>query len=469
MDSFIQITRGGEQNGKSVSLDDPFQGMNNNGNINIVRDPPSQRPSSQSSQNYFQKNGFFKSSQPSSQKIDLGFDLLSNPKKKLPTGPSQQKSSDGFDIQSDIDLENELRSELGLDNSDNISLSDGGSALSGNNSGLGSNTGYNNNNTFNNFNSGGYEASESSYSASDDGSDAALSQLSGMSEGEIYQRKKDCLYELEKMRRKGIKLEKEYTMATPLKEMMKDLEILKRDRQTELSVKFQRKMLLAFVSGAELLTNKFNHPLGVDLDGWSESVMENVNDYDEIFEELYEKYKTKANMPPEMKLLLTLGGSAFMFHLTKSLTKSPMISGFANMMGGVPMSNMAPPPQQQPQFGFMGGMNFPSSQNMNNLREMNRQFESRPPPMEKEVHINTQRKMQPPRGVDDILQEMNRNQPSRKKDLDNISVDDIDEVLSVNDRLDQMSNADIDDIPAQVKPKKKNIKKKSNEGISIAL
>ena len=51
--------------------------------------------------------------------------------------------------------------------------------------------------------------------------------------------------------------------------------------------------------------------------------MESVDDYDNIFEKLHEKYSRKAEIAPEIELLLTLGGSAFMFHLTNSLLKGP--------------------------------------------------------------------------------------------------------------------------------------------------
>jgi len=50
--------------------------------------------------------------------------------------------------------------------------------------------------------------------------------------------------------------------------------------------------------------------------------MENLDDYDGIFEELYVKYKTKMHVAPEVKLLMMLGGSAMMFHLTNSMFKA---------------------------------------------------------------------------------------------------------------------------------------------------
>jgi hypothetical protein len=50
--------------------------------------------------------------------------------------------------------------------------------------------------------------------------------------------------------------------------------------------------------------------------------MENVDDYDGVFEDLYNKYKSRLEVAPEVKLIMMLGGSAMMFHLTNSMFKS---------------------------------------------------------------------------------------------------------------------------------------------------
>ena len=96
-----------------------------------------------------------------------------------------------------------------------------------------------------------------------------------------------------------------------------------KEKELDNSIKFSRKMLMACVTGIEFLNNKFD-PFDVKLDGWSESVHENVNDYDDVFEELHEKYKDRAKIAPELKLMLALGGSAFMFHLSNTMFKSQL-------------------------------------------------------------------------------------------------------------------------------------------------
>jgi hypothetical protein len=95
------------------------------------------------------------------------------------------------------------------------------------------------------------------------------------------------------------------------------------EKSKQNSVKFQGNMLMAVINGIEFLNGKFD-PFDIKLDGWSDQVNENLNDYDDIFSELHEKYKSKASMAPELKLLFQLGGSAMMVHMTNTMFKSAM-------------------------------------------------------------------------------------------------------------------------------------------------
>lgn len=131
------------------------------------------------------------------------------------------------------------------------------------------------------------------------------------------------LRKLEEIERKGAILTKKYSMESSLAEMQGEYEMIISEKERSNSVKFQGRMLMAAVTGLEFLNNKFD-PFDVKLDGWAEQVNENVSDYDEIFAELHEKYKSKAKMAPELKLLFQLGGSAIMVHMTNTMFKSAM-------------------------------------------------------------------------------------------------------------------------------------------------
>ena len=128
---------------------------------------------------------------------------------------------------------------------------------------------------------------------------------------------------LEEIERKGGTLSKKYSMDSSLEEMKGEYETLMSERDKSNSVKFQGKMLMACVSGLEFLNNRFD-PFDIKLDGWAESVNENLEDYDDVFGELHEKYGSKAKMAPELKLLFMLGGSGVMLHMTNTMFKSAM-------------------------------------------------------------------------------------------------------------------------------------------------
>lgn len=143
------------------------------------------------------------------------------------------------------------------------------------------------------------------------------------SEDDINKEKSELLYQFDRMEKKGIKLPRMFTMDSSLEDMKATYDRMKRDREMDASVQFQKKMLLACTTGIEFMNTRFD-PFDIKLEGWSESVHESVEDYDEIFEELHEKYKYKSKMAPELKLLMTLGGSAFMFHLTNTMFKTSL-------------------------------------------------------------------------------------------------------------------------------------------------
>lgn len=144
-----------------------------------------------------------------------------------------------------------------------------------------------------------------------------------LSHEELLREKFKIKAKLDNLAKKGVKLSKQYTMESSLTEMQGEYEMLVEDKERSNSCKFQGRMLMAAITGLEFLNNRFD-PFDVKLDGWAEQVNENIDDYDEIFAELHEKYKSKAKMAPELKLLFQLGGSAIMVHMTNTMFKSAM-------------------------------------------------------------------------------------------------------------------------------------------------
>jgi DNA-binding protein len=153
--------------------------------------------------------------------------------------------------------------------------------------------------------------------------DQAMPSGPTMSKEELLREKFKYIRKLEALEKKGVELSKKYTMESPLSEMQGEYETIMEEKSRQNSVKFQGNMMMAVINGIEFLNNRFD-PFDIKLDGWGEQINENITDYDEIFGELYEKYKSRASMAPELKLLFQLGGSAMMVHMTNTLFKSAM-------------------------------------------------------------------------------------------------------------------------------------------------
>lgn len=150
------------------------------------------------------------------------------------------------------------------------------------------------------------------------------------------QEKKEILYQMDRLEAKGFRLPRKFSMQSDLEEMRAEYHRILREKEVDASVRFQRKMMMAMVTGAEFLNGRFD-PFGMKLDGWSEQVHENLTDYDDIFEELHEKYKsTGKKMAPELRLMMSLSGSAFMFHLTNSMFKQTQLPGVEQVLRSNP-------------------------------------------------------------------------------------------------------------------------------------
>ena len=257
---------------------------------------------------------------------------------------------------------------------------------------------------------------------------------------EIQKEKFELLCQLERLETKGVKLEKSYSMQSDFAEMKHDYDRLSSRRELDQSIRFQQKMLVAGVTAIEFLNNKFD-PADIKLDGWSESIHENIHDYDDVFEELHEKYKEKAKTPPEVRLLMMLGGSAFMFHLTNTMFKSSLPA-----MGDIMKQN----PDLMQQFAkatvnSMGNQEPEFSNLMNNM--INTQAKPNRQPMPPRRPTGPSRpEMKPPPDLDSILSELGANNNSVNNiDLSSgeLSESDTDGIKNLNIKLNKNNKREI--------------------------
>lgn len=236
------------------------------------------------------------------------------------------------------------------------------------------------------------------------------------------QNKEDVLHEkfkyvrmLEDLEKKGVSLSKKYDMESSLLEMKGEYETIIREKEKSNSIKFQGKMLMAFVTGVEFMNNKFD-PFDIKMDGWGEQINENLSEYDEIFSELHEKYKSKGKMAPEIKLMFQLAGSAIMIHMTNAMFKSSM-PGMDDIMRQNPdlMQNFTRAAVDQMSKKNEGFGNFMSMAMPETRPDLN--FAQNEDPQERSYRAE----MKGPNDISDILSGLKTN-VGNDKDIEELSV-----------------------------------------------
>ncbi len=117
----------------------------------------------------------------------------------------------------------------------------------------------------------------------------------------------------------GVTLTRRFTVNDDPDEMAEEYKMHKDRRNKNNQVKFYKQILLNVVCGAEFLNDKYN-PFEFKLKDWSKQVALDLDDYTEVLEDIYEKYRDKGGkMAPEIKLLFMIIMSGVTFHLSQAL------------------------------------------------------------------------------------------------------------------------------------------------------
>jgi hypothetical protein len=131
---------------------------------------------------------------------------------------------------------------------------------------------------------------------------------STMNEREKRRKKRAMIKKLEEWYEKGlIKHTSHFTLDSEYDEIEDEYETALEDKRKKDSIKLQGWWFMTFINSLEYANSAFN-PFDLNLDGWGEQVNEDIDSYEEIFGELYEKYKG-GKLAPEISLLLRIGFS----------------------------------------------------------------------------------------------------------------------------------------------------------------
>lgn len=235
-----------------------------------------------------------------------------------------------------------------------------------------------------------------------------------MTSHELRRAKREVYENLQKLKDKGIRIP-HFTEESDLDEMNDYYDMKSSDLRRRKGVRTMRKAITTGASLVEFVFGKWN-PLNVELEGWSESINENITDFDDVFEEFADKYfRDRSKWPVEIRLGGLILWSALSFHFSNQMAKNMMKNGGKFM--GMPMSDM----------GGMFGMNrAPQEPSMNSGSPVQETMRRPTGGFGGQGSVNISRsggqqmpmrEMNGPQGVDDIISELRKDLGEADDDL----------------------------------------------------
>lgn len=137
--------------------------------------------------------------------------------------------------------------------------------------------------------------------------------------------KRDLVYKIQQLQQRLYDIElnpKNFTTADSLSELQSEYDRLTKIKHQKSTREWYRKILFGVTKGIEWANHKWD-PVGLKLDGWSTDVASNIDEFDEIFDELSEKYggSVTERMAPELRLVLLLLYSGMSYSISQTLVQ----------------------------------------------------------------------------------------------------------------------------------------------------
>jgi hypothetical protein len=128
----------------------------------------------------------------------------------------------------------------------------------------------------------------------------------------------------------GIILTRPYHIDSDPDEMQAEFDLHQEKKKKSIQVEFFKGLLVNAATGIEMANTYFD-PFDFKLEGWGKHMFMTQNEYTDVLDELYEKYKDKgATTPPEIRLLMMIVTSGVGFHLSKQFADG----GLEKMLSG---------------------------------------------------------------------------------------------------------------------------------------
>jgi len=135
-------------------------------------------------------------------------------------------------------------------------------------------------------------------------------------------KKMELLAKLNDIRQTGRSLTREYSISSEIEDMEMEIRYQTETENKKQGVDLAKNFLCYTVNVLEFMNEKFD-PFGLQLRGWCDRIKMNIDNYNDVMGELYEKYKGSGRkIEPEIKLLFMIGFSAVTVHTSKAVTRS---------------------------------------------------------------------------------------------------------------------------------------------------
>lgn len=166
------------------------------------------------------------------------------------------------------------------------------------------------------------------------GVDATLTPKRQLYGRELHAAITSELLKIERLKKRGYQPSRMFTIVDKLEHVQAERARLEEIASLESSVQMQKNGLRFASSILEMANTHYNNLFDLNLNGWSDSLNDNIDSYEPVFEELHEKYKDSVQMAPELKLIMMFIGSAVSFHFTQQVLKKAEkeIPGIGMMM-----------------------------------------------------------------------------------------------------------------------------------------
>lgn len=146
-----------------------------------------------------------------------------------------------------------------------------------------------------------------------------------MNEREKRVKKRNMMDELERWYEKGyLKENPRFHRDTPYEEVEEEYDAVLEKIRRKKSINLQKDILFNVMNFIEF-SNSWVDPFGLKLEGLADKTTEELDSYEDIFGELYDKWKG-GKVPPELALLCKVGFSIAMLHMSNNVLSSTPVA-----------------------------------------------------------------------------------------------------------------------------------------------